>query len=62
MNTILSAPSVASAQGGDSRGQDVPHCSQCGRRHKGEYLILAGACLGYGSTEHKIRNCTRARP
>ena len=35
-DTILPAPSIASAQGGASRGQDVPRCSQCGRRHKGE--------------------------
>ena len=61
-NTILPAPSVASAQGGASRGQDVPRCSQCGRRHKGECWRLTGACLGCGSMEHKIRNCTRARP
>ena len=26
-NIILLAPSVASAQGGASRGQDIPHCS-----------------------------------
>ena len=26
-NTILPAPLVASAQGGASRGQDVPHCA-----------------------------------
>ena len=55
-------PSVASAQGGSSRGQDVPRCSHCGRKHKGDCWRLAGACLGCGSMEHKIRECTRARP
>ena len=61
-NTILPAPSVVSAQGGASRGQDVPRCYQCGRRHRGECWRLTGAFLGCGSMEHKIRNCTRARP
>ena len=59
--TILPVSSVASAQGGASRGQDVPRCSHCGRKHKGDCWILTGACLGYGSMEHKIRECTRAR-
>ena len=35
-NTILPAPSVASAQGGAFRGQDVSRCSHCGRKHKGD--------------------------
>ena len=35
-DTILPAPSVASAQGGASGGQDVPRCSHCGRKHKGD--------------------------
>ena len=60
-DTILSAPSIASAQGGASRGQDVPRCSHCGRKHKGDCWRLTGACLGCGSMEHKIRECTRAR-
>ena len=54
--------SVASAQEGASRGQDVPRCSHCGRKHKGLCWRVIGACLGYGSMEHKIRECTRARP
>ena len=61
-NTILPTPSIASAQGGASRGQDVPRCSQCGRRHKGECWRLTGAYLGCGSMEHKMRNYTRVRP
>ena len=31
---IIPASSVASAQGGASKGQDVPRCSRCRRRHK----------------------------
>ena len=61
-DTILPATSVASAQGGASRGQDVPRCSHCGRKHKGDCWRLTGACLGCGSMEHKIRECTRAHP
>ena len=61
-DTILPAPSVASAQGGASRGQDVPRCSHCGRNHKGDCWRVTGACLGCGSMEHKIRECNRARP
>ena len=61
-DTILPAPSVTSAQGGASRGQDVSRCSHCGRKHKGDCWRLTGACLGCGSMEHKIRECTRARP
>ena len=61
-NTFLPVPSVASAQGGAFRGQDVPRCSHCGRKHKGDCWRLTGACLGCGSMEHKIRDCTRARP
>ena len=60
--TILLAPSVASAPVGASRRQDVPRCSHCGRKHKGDCWRLTGACLGCGSMEHKIRECTRARP
>ena len=60
-NTFLPAPSVASAQGGASRRQDVPRCALCGRRHKGECWRFPGSCLGCGSMEHKIQNCTRAR-
>ena len=61
-NTILPAPSVASAQGGASRGQDVSRCSHCGRKHKGDCWRVTGACLGCGSMEHKIRECNRAHP
>ena len=61
-NTILPAPSVASAQGGASRGQNVPRGSHCGRKHKGDGWRLTGACLGVGSVEHKIRECTKAHP
>ena len=60
--TILLAPSVASAPGGASRGQDVPRCSHCGRKHKGDCWRLTDACLGCGSMKHKIQECTRARP
>ena len=60
--TILPASSVASALGGASRGRDVPRCSHCGRKHKGDCWRVTGACLGCGSMEHKIRECTRARP
>ena len=35
-NTTLPAPSVASTPGGAFRGQTAPHCSHCGRNHKGE--------------------------
>ena len=61
-DTILSTPSVASAQGCASRRQDVPRCSHCGRKHNGDSWRLTGACLGCGSMEHKIRECNRARP
>ena len=60
--TILPVPSVESAPRGASRGQDVPRCSHCGRKHKGDCWRLTGACLGCGSMEHKIRECTRAHP
>ena len=60
--TILPAPSVTSAQGGACRGKDVPRCSHCGRKNKGDCWRLTGACLGCGSMEHKIQECTRARP
>ena len=61
-DTILPMPSVASAQRGASRGQDVPRCSHCGRKHKGDCWRVTGACLGCGSMEHKIRECNRAHP
>ena len=51
---ILPVPSVASAQGGASRRQDVPCCSHCERKHKGDCWRVIGACLGCGSMEHKI--------
>ena len=35
--SILSIPSVVSAQGGASKGQVVLHRPHCGRKHKGEY-------------------------
>ena len=31
-------------------------------KNKGDCWRLTGACLGYGSMENKIRECTRARP
>ena len=58
---ILPTPSVASAQGGVSKGQAIPHCSHCGRKHKGECWKLTRACLVYGSNEHKVKDCPRAR-
>ena len=60
-NTTLPAPSVASTPGGASRGQTAPHCSHCGRNHKGECWRLTGACLICGSKEHRARDCSRAR-
>ena len=60
-NTTLLAPSVASAPGGASRGQTAPHCSHCGKNHKGECWRLTGACLICGSKEHRARDCSRAR-
>ena len=59
--SILPTPSVASAQGGASKGQVVPHCPHCGRNHKGECWKLPGACLVCGSNEHKVKDCPRAR-
>ena len=59
-NTTLPAPSVASAPRGASRGQTAPHCSHCGRNHKGECWRLTGACLICGSKEHRARDCSRA--
>ena len=50
-----------STLGGASRGQTAPHCSHCGRNHKGECWRLTGACLICGSKEHKARDCSRAR-
>ena len=60
-NTTLPAPSVASTPGGASRGQTAPHCSHCGRNHKGECWRLTGACLICGSKEHRARDFSRAR-
>ena len=60
-NTTLPAPSVASTPRGASRGQTAPHCSHCGKNHKGECWRLIGACLICGSKEHRARDCSRAR-
>ena len=60
-NTTLPASSVASTPGGPSRGEITPHCSHCGRNHKGECWRLTGACLICGSKEHRARDCSRAR-
>ena len=60
-NTTLPIPSVASTPEGASRGQTAPHCSHCGRNHKGECWRLTGACLICGSKEHRARDCSRAR-
>ena len=59
--TILSAPSVACALGGSSRGPTPPYCTHCGRKHRGECWRLTGACLVCGSNEHKVKDCLRAR-
>ena len=59
-NTTLSAPSVASAPRGASRGQTAPHCSHCGKNRKGECWRLTGACFICGSKEHGARDCSRA--
>ena len=48
-NTTLPTLSVTSAPGGASRGQTAPHCSHCGKNHKGECWRLTGACLICGS-------------
>ena len=53
--------SVASAQGGVSKGQYVPHCPHCVRNHKGECWKLTGACLDCGSNEHKVKDYPRGR-
>ena len=60
-NTTLPAPSVTSAPGGASRGQTAPHCSHCGKNHKGECWRLTGACLICRSNGHRVRDCSRAR-
>ena len=57
---ILPTPSVASAQGGASKGQVVLHCPHCGRKHKGECWKLTGSCLVCGN-EHKVKDYPRAR-
>ena len=54
------APSVASAQGGSSRGPAPLYCTHCGRKHKGECWRLTDACLAFGSSEHKVKDCPRA--
>ena len=59
--SVLPIPSVASAPGGASKGQVILHCPHCGKKHKGECWKLTGACLGCGSTEHKVKDCPRAR-
>ena len=59
-NTTLPTPSVASAPGGASKGQTAPHCSYCGKNHKGECWRLTGAYLICGSKEHRERDCSRA--
>ena len=59
--SVLPIPSVASAQGGASKGQVILHCPHCGRKHKGECWKLTGACLGCGSKEHKVKDCPRER-
>ena len=59
--SVLPIPSVASAQGGASKGQVILHCPHCGRNHKGECWKLTGACLVCRSTEHKVKDCPRAR-
>ena len=58
--TIRPAPSVASAPRGSSRGLTPPYCTHYGRKHKAECWRLTGACLIYGSNEHKVRDCPRA--
>ena len=59
-NTTLPAPSVVSAPRGASKGKTAPHCSHCGKNHKGECWRLTGACLICGSNEHRVRDCSRA--
>ena len=60
-NTTLPAPLVASAPGGVSKGQTAPHCSHCGKNHKGECWRLTGVCFICGSKEHRVRDYSRAR-
>ena len=57
---ILLTPSVTRAQGGAFKGQVVPHCPHCGRKHKGECWKLTGSCLVCGSNEHKVKDYPRA--
>ena len=59
--TILPAPSVASTPGGSSRGETPPYYTHYWRKHKGECWRLTGACLVCGSSEHKVKDCPRAR-
>ena len=59
-NTTLPTPSVVSAPRGASRGQTAPHCSHCGKNHKGECWRPTGACLICGSKENRARDCSRA--
>ena len=49
-----------SAPRGASRGQTAPHCSHCGKNHKGECWRLTGACLICGSKEHRGRDYFKA--
>ena len=53
--------SVASAPGGSSRGSTPHYCTHYGRRYKRDFWRLIGACLVYGSNEHKVEDCLRAR-
>ena len=57
----MPAPLVVSALGGSSRGLVSPFYTHCGRRQKRECWRLTSACLAYGSNEHKIKDCPRAR-
>ena len=59
--TIQLAPSVASAPGGSSKGPAPSYYVHCGRKHKGECWRLTGACLVCGSSEHRVKDCPRAR-
>lgn len=38
-------------------GRRALHCATCGKRHPRECWRSLGACLGYGSLEHKINDC-----
>ena len=49
------------APGDAFRGHTAPHCSHCGKNHKGECWRLTGACLICGSKEHGAIDCSRTR-